>query len=58
MLFSTFLGGFSITGLDEQNFKHKIVNKFLPAVLKYVLAAQKNRLIKTVLLSTNNVCFG
>ena len=26
--------------------------------LPYVLGAQKNRLIETVLLSTHNVCFG
>ena len=29
-----------------------------PSVLKYVLGAQKNRLIETVLLSTHNICFG
>ena len=29
-----------------------------PSVLTYVLGAQKNRLIETVLLSTNNICFG
>ena len=29
-----------------------------PLVLTYVLGAQKNRLIETVLLSTNNICFG
>ena len=28
------------------------------AVLTYVLGAQKNRLIETVLLSTYNICFG
>ena len=27
-------------------------------VLTFVLGAQKNRLIKMVLLSTNNICFG
>ena len=27
-------------------------------VLIYVLGAQKNRLIETVLLSTHNICFG
>ena len=26
--------------------------------LAYVLGAQKNRLIETVLLSTHNICFG
>ena len=29
-----------------------------PSVLSYVLGAQKNRLIETVLLSTQNICFG
>ena len=29
-----------------------------PPVLLYVLDARKNRLIETVLLSTNNICFG
>ena len=28
-----------------------------PSVLTYVMGAQKNRLIETVLLSTHNVCF-
>ena len=28
------------------------------AALTYVLGAQKNRLIETVLLSTHNICFG
>ena len=27
-------------------------------ILTYVLGAQKNRLIETVLLSTRNICFG
>ena len=29
-----------------------------PSVLAYVLGAQKNHLIETVLLSTHNICFG
>ena len=29
-----------------------------PSVLAYVLGAQKNRLIETVLLSAHNICFG
>ena len=29
-----------------------------PLVSTYVLGAQKNRLIETVLLSTHNICFG
>ena len=29
-----------------------------PSILTYVLSAQKNRLIETVLLSTHNICFG
>ena len=40
-------GGTKISiGLDKQKF------------LAYALGAQKNRLIETVLLSTNNICFG
>ena len=29
-----------------------------PSIFTYVLGAQKNRLIETVLLSTNNICLG
>ena len=29
-----------------------------PSILTYVLGAQKNCLIETVLLSTHNICFG
>ena len=28
------------------------------AALTYILGAQKNRIIETVLLSTHNICFG
>ena len=42
----------------NKTFQHKIVNNFLPIILAYVLGAQKNRLIETVLLSTNNISFG
>ena len=35
-----------------------MVNIFLPIGLTYVLGAQKNRLIETVLLSTYNIYFG
>ena len=42
----------------NKNFQRKIENIFLPIILAYVLGAQKNRLIETVLLSTNNICFG
>ena len=42
-----------------KNFQRKIVNIFLPIIFfAYVLGAQKNRLIETVLLSTHNICFG
>ena len=47
-----------ITGLDKQKFQRKIVNIFLPKFLAYVLGAQKNHLIETVILSTHNICFG
>ena len=39
-------------------FYHKISNNSLPIILVYVLGAQKNRLIETVLLSTHNKRFG
>ena len=29
-----------------------------PSILTYVLGAKKNRLTETVLISTNNICFG
>ena len=40
-----------VTGYDKQFFLRKTVNIFLPIILTYVLDAQKNRLIETVLLS-------
>ena len=42
----------------KHNYERKIVMVFYQSVLKYVLGAQKNRLIETVYLSTNNTCFG
>ena len=39
-------------------FSHKIFIFSCPSILTYVLGAQKNRLIETVLLSTHNICFG
>ena len=44
-------------GLDKQISQRKIVNNSYPSVLTYVLGAQKNRLIETVILSTHNICF-
>ena len=44
--------------LDKQNFSVKLLIFSCPSVLTYVLGAQKNRLIETVLLSTHNICFG
>ena len=38
--------------------EHKIVIIFLPIICNiYVFGALKNRLIETVLLSTDNICF-
>ena len=46
-------------GLDKpKKIQREIVNISYPSVLPYVMGAQKNRLIKTVLLSTHNICFG
>ena len=35
----------------------KLLIFFYPSVLTYIWGAQKNSLIKTVLLSTHNICF-
>ena len=43
------------TGLDNKKNQRKTVNIFLPIILAYVLGAQKNGLIETVLLSTYNI---
>ena len=48
----------ALMSLDKQKFKRKIENKSYISILVFVLCAQKNRLIETVLLSTNNICFG
>ena len=40
-------------GLNKQKFLRV---KLYPAVITYVLCAQKNRLIETILLSTHNIC--
>ena len=41
------------------SFSEKLKKKyFLPSILTFVLGAQKNRAIETVLLSTHNICFG
>ena len=42
----------SNTGLDNKNCKYFLTHT------SYVLGAQKNHLIETVLLSTHNICFG
>ena len=39
-----------------KNIQHTIVNISLPIRLTCVFGAQKNRLDKTVLLSTHNIC--
>ena len=42
----------------NKTFQRKIVNIFKLSLLTFVLGAQKNRLIETVLLSTHNIFFG
>ena len=42
----------------NKHFQREIVHIFSPINLAYVLGAQKNRLIETVLLTTHNICFG
>ena len=42
----------------NNKFQHEILTIFLPIIIAYVLGAQKNRLIETVLLSTHKICFG
>ena len=49
----------SNTGLIKTHFLSvKLLIFPYPSVLTYVLGAQKNRLIETVLWSTHNICFG
>ena len=46
-------------GLDKPNkLSIKLYMFSYPSILGYVLCAQKNCLIETVLLSTHTVCFG
>ena len=45
-------------GLDKKKLSVKLLIFSYPPVLTYVLGAQKNRLIETVLLSTHNIFFG
>ena len=42
----------------NKNFQRKSVNIFLLIIFSICLDAQKNSLIETVLLSTDNICFG
>ena len=42
----------------NKKFQREVVFFSYPSILTYVLGAQKNRLIETVLLSTHNICFG
>ena len=44
-------------GLDKQKLTLKFEMFSYTSVLTYVLGAQKNRLIETVLLSTHSLCF-
>ena len=57
-----FVQGFNWVALTyvqiSKDFQCKIVIIFLPEVQTYVVGAQKNHLIETVLLSTHNICFG
>ena len=54
------IGPDKLTFLKEINLLNKIKSRLFsyPSVLTYVLGAQKNCLIETVLLSTNNIYFG
>ena len=44
--------------VKQKNISLKLLLLSYPSVKTYVLGAQKNRLIETVLLSTHNICFG
>ena len=48
----------TLTGLDKPKNQRKMLIISYPSVLTYILGAQMNRLIETVLLSTHNICFG
>ena len=45
---------------DEQKMGEHVKKRLFsyPSVSTFVLSAQKNRLVETVLLSTHNICFG
>ena len=48
-----------LIGSDKQKCLSIKVSIFsYPSNEKYVVGAQKNRLVETVLLSTHNICFG
>ena len=59
IVFAEYLKPFSLTQICkiDKLFQRKIVNIFLLIFLMYVLDAQKNRLIETVLLSHHIICF-
>ena len=44
-----------VTGFDKKKMHKKVLIFSYPLILTYVLGAQKNRLIETVLLSTHNM---
>ena len=43
---------------ENKNFQLNIVKIFLSIIFNICFGAQRNRLIKTVLLNTHNICFG
>ena len=45
-------------GQGEKRIERNLSLLSYPSVKTFVLGAQKNRLIETVLLSTHNICFG
>ena len=49
---------FHFIGLVKQIFSKKLPLYSYPSVSTYVLGAQKNCLVETVLLSTHKICFG
>ena len=61
-LFTKGLGKYQINGsgigLAEEYLSVKLLIFSFPSVSTYVLSAQKNCLIETVLLSTHNLCLG
>ena len=55
---STRIHNRKVIGPVKQFFFVKVSLSSYPSIYTYVVGAQKNHLIETVLLNTHNICFG